>query len=195
MVHSVLEDDVNLLFEAAADIGWFFGERGWRYCVIGGLALQRWGEPRTTQDVDISLLTGIGDEERFVRDILARFAPRIHAAREFALRNRVLLVTTTSGVDIDISLAALPFEEEMTARAVEFEFFPGLVLPMCTAEDLVVMKAFAGRPRDWLDIEGIVKRQGSRLDAAYVLRHLELLCELKEDAATVPRVEKLLGMK
>jgi len=37
---------VNLLFEAAAEISRFFSDRNWRYCVIGGLALQRWGEPR-----------------------------------------------------------------------------------------------------------------------------------------------------
>jgi len=189
------ESGVNLLFEAAAEFGRFSDDRNWRYCVIGGLALLRWGEPRTTQDVDFALLTGFGEEERFVREILDRFEPRIEKALDFALKNRVLLVATASGVDIDISLGALPFEEEMTDRAEHFEFFPGLVLPMCTAEDLIVMKAFAGRPHDWRDIEGIVSRQGQRLDAAYVFRHLELLCELKEDAATIPHLEGLLGKR
>ena len=31
---------------------------------MGGVALQRWGEPRLTQDVDLTLLTGFGDEEQ-----------------------------------------------------------------------------------------------------------------------------------
>ena len=32
--------------------------QGWRFCFVGGLALQRWGEPRVTEDVDLTLLTG-----------------------------------------------------------------------------------------------------------------------------------------
>ncbi len=67
---------MNALFRAAADLQAFCATHGWRCCVIGGLAVQRWGEPRQTRDVDLTLLTGIGGEERF------------------ALERRVLLVET-----------------------------------------------------------------------------------------------------
>jgi hypothetical protein len=40
--------------------------RRWEFCLIGGLAVQRWGEMRTTLDVDITLLTGFGREEEFI---------------------------------------------------------------------------------------------------------------------------------
>ena len=40
------------LVEAAAELQKFCDERGWGYCFIGGLALQHWGEPRLTLDVD-----------------------------------------------------------------------------------------------------------------------------------------------
>jgi hypothetical protein len=49
------------------------------------------------------------------------------------------------------------------------------------AEDLVTLKAFAERVQDWLDVEGILVRQGSRLDRNLVLRELRPLLELKED--------------
>jgi hypothetical protein len=65
--------------------------QGWQYCFIGGLALQRWGEPRETIDVDLTLLTGFGGEETFVRELLRHFEPRIAEADEFALAHRVLL--------------------------------------------------------------------------------------------------------
>ncbi|MFH1108353.1 MAG: hypothetical protein V1790_04025 [Planctomycetota bacterium] len=68
---------MNLLFEAAKEVCDFASDRGWRYCVIGGLALQRWGEPRTTLDVDLSLLTGFGHEEEFARPLLEHFKGRI----------------------------------------------------------------------------------------------------------------------
>ncbi len=191
----IREDGVNLLFEAAADIGRFFDSKGWRYCIIGGLAVQRWGEPRTTQDVDLTLLTGFGNEETFAREILTHYAPRISTALEFSLRSRVLLITMPNGAAVDVAFGALSFEEEMLARAVNFEFAPGLILPMCTAEDLLVSKAFAGRPHDWSDIEGIIKRQGKRLDHPYIFRQLELLCALKEDDEIIPRVKGLLKVK
>ncbi len=59
----------------------------------------------------------------------------------------------------------------MIRRAVKVEFASGLALPCCTAEDLFIMKALAGRPRDWVDAESIVCRQPS-LDADYLLAHL-----------------------
>ncbi len=186
---------MNLLFEAMADIGLFFNEKGWHFCVIGGLAIQRWGEPRSTQDVDITLLTGFGNEAHFVQEILEKYSPRISSAHDFALENRVLLITTSHGVEIDISLGALPFEEEMVKRAILFEFSPGILFPLCTAEDLLVMKAFAGRPRDWSDIEGIIVRQRNKLDTTYVFNQLEFLCALKEDDLTIPRIQDILKKK
>ena len=68
---------MNALFAAAAGIEAFCATRRWRCCVIDGLAVQRWGEPRQTRDVDLTLLTGIGGEAPFVDAILLQYAPRI----------------------------------------------------------------------------------------------------------------------
>jgi hypothetical protein len=43
------------------------------------------------------------------------------------------------------------------------------------------MKAFAARPKDWLDIEGIIIRQTGKLDWSYIQRQLRPLAELKSD--------------
>ena len=61
--------------------------RGWNSCIIGGLAVQHWGEPRFTKDVDMTLLTGFGGEETFVREWLAHYEARVPQAAEFALLN------------------------------------------------------------------------------------------------------------
>ena len=42
----------------------FCQEQGWRFCIIGGLALQRWGEPRLTRDVDIEVFTGFAGKPK-----------------------------------------------------------------------------------------------------------------------------------
>lgn len=53
---------MNPIFAAAREIQDFCRSRGWRSFVIGGLAVQRRGEPRLTRDVDVTLLTGFGSE-------------------------------------------------------------------------------------------------------------------------------------
>jgi len=60
---------MNPLFAAAQEVQDFMQKRGWRFCFIGGLALLRWGAPRTTQDVDVSVFTGFGGEESCVRPV------------------------------------------------------------------------------------------------------------------------------
>ncbi len=141
------------LFEAAKQLQDFSDRQGWRSCFIGGIAVQRWGEPRVTRDVDLALLAGFGGEDEFVETLLAAYPPRVEHAAEFARRNRVLLLQTTSGVGIGISLAALPFEELLVSRATIFDFGPGLDIRTCSAEDLLVLKLFASRPLDISDAE------------------------------------------
>jgi hypothetical protein len=172
---------VNALFAAAAGVQAFCVARGWRSCVIEGLAVQRWGDPRQTRDVDLTLLTGLGGEEHFIDPILARYAARFPEARQMAIERRVLLVETPEGVPVDIALGGLPYEARVIARSTSFEVAPAVVLVTCSAEDLVVLKAFANRMQDWLDIEGVIVRQGPNLDRSVVLEELGSLLELKED--------------
>lgn len=61
--------------------------RGWRFSLIGGIALQRWGEPRQTVDVDLTLLTGFGGEGPFIDTLLEHFEPRLTDARDFRSAN------------------------------------------------------------------------------------------------------------
>ena len=182
---------MNALFEAAEEVCSFMSARRWEFCIIGGLAVQQWGEPRTTLDADITLLADWGREEPYVAALLDRFESRITDAHEFALDRRVLLLRASNGSDVDVALGALPFESEMVRRAVRAEFAPEMVLPCCTAEDLFIMKAFAARPRDWLDAESVATRQAG-LDRDYILRHLSELCALKEAPEALERAEALL---
>ena len=61
----------------------------WRFCIIGSLAVYRWGEMRTTLDVDLTLFTGFGEEEKFADALITKFPVRKPDAREIALRQRV----------------------------------------------------------------------------------------------------------
>ena len=184
---------MNPLVAAALEVQAFCGAQSWRFCFIGGLAVQRWGEPRLTQDADLTVITGFGGEAPFVDTLLARFEGRLPDAREFALRNRVVLLRSSEGVPLDVALGAMPFEEHAVARASDFMIAPSAVILTCSAEDLMVFKAFAGRPQDWLDIEGIAVRHAGRLDERLIWTELIPLLELKETPEDAGRLRAILA--
>jgi hypothetical protein len=51
-------------------------------------------------------------------------------------------------------------------------------LKTASAEDLIVTKAFAGRARDWGDIEGVILCRRGSLNWSLIDSELALLCEL-----------------
>lgn len=168
------------IFEEAATLQAFLYSVNFKFCFIGGLAIQRWGDLRTTNDIDLTLLTGFSGEKIFIDVLLARFTPRFPEAEALALTSRVLLLRSDAGVGIDIALGGLRFEEQSIERSSEFEYLPGIRLRTCSAEDLVIHKAFAARPKDWIDVEGILLRQ-QVLDWSYIEQLLPPLLALKEE--------------
>lgn len=180
---------MNDVIQAAAELQTICQSQDWQFCFIGGLALQRWGEPRRTVDVDLSLFVGFGDEPQFYDVLLKHFAPRIPDAAAFARERRVLLLRSSKGVGLDVSLAGLPYEALVIDRSSYFIYAPDISLRTCSAEDLIVLKAFAGRGRDWVDVEGIIVRQTGKLDWHYIHEQLRPLAELKDAPEILDQLE------
>jgi len=169
------KNEINPIFEAAKEIQLTFDNWKWRFCFIGGLAVMRWGEIRFTADVDVCLLCGFGNEEKYLKLLLDKFKPRIKDAFQFALHNRVVLINSSNDIPIDISLSGIEFEDQMINRASPFLFYPECELITCSAEDLIILKAFADRTKDWHDVETIIQRQGKKLDKNYIFNNLRPL--------------------
>jgi hypothetical protein len=180
---------VNEVIEAAGEIQAICERHEWKFCFIGGLALQRWGEPRETIDVDLSLLVSFGEEQVFSDILLESFEPRISDAARFAKERRVLLLRSGKGVGLDVAFAALPYEELMIERSSYFDYPPGFPLRTCSAEDLIVLKAFAARGQDWVDIEKVIVRQTDKLDWNYIREQLRPLAELKNEPEILDQLE------
>lgn len=181
------------LFREAQTFQEELDRRRLRSCFIGGVALQHWGEPRATRDLDVSVFAGFGGEAPIIDALLAAYPGRVDGAREFALRYRVLLLSTggQSAVDVDVALAGLPFEDDMIKRAVLAEYEVDVALRICTAEDLVVLKAFADRLQDRADLVGIARRRGRHLDWDAIVERLRPLADAKDDPAIAANVEAL----
>jgi len=180
------------LVRAAKELQEFCEGRDWRFCFIGGLAVQMWSELRATMDVDMTLLTGFGKERPFIDALLGVYEPRLPNAAEHAEMHRVLLLKTREGLGIDIALGGLPFEERVIERSRKLEMMPGHSIRVCTAEDLIVFKVFAARGKDWRDVEMTIVRQGdAKLDWRYIHEQLRPLLELKERPDLLDQLEKL----
>ena len=184
--------DLSKILKAALEIQAFCESRGWKFCFIGGLAFQPWGNPRATQDADLNLLTGFTGEEEYVDALIGEFRLRRPDGRAFALRSRVLLLWSSEGVGLDISLGALPFEERSIGRSRVCLMAPGHSLRVCSPEDLIVHKAFASRDQDWADVDMVLLRQGKKLNVPQIMQELVPLTELKEDSSIVPRLEAMM---
>jgi hypothetical protein len=163
---------------------------GLPFCVIGGVAMQRWGEPRFTADADLSVLVEPGKEDAVAKVLLEQLPARIEDAAGFARRTRVVLAQSAQGVGIDIVLAGLPYEARVVARSSPWRLDDSTTLRTCAAEDLLVMKAFAARDKDWADVTSILERQGNKLDLDLVREELQPLAEAKEQLELIAQLEQ-----
>lgn len=166
---------------------------GLKFCVIGGVALQRWGEPRFTADVDLSVLVEPGAEDTVARELLARLEARVDSPLEFAQRTRVLLMKSAQGVGIDIVLGGLPFEARVIERSSLWKISGDALLRTCSAEDLLVMKCFAARDKDWADVTGILERIGSQVELELVREELRPLVAAKEEPEILQHLERRIA--
>ena len=174
---------------AAWEVHEFLTAHQINYALIGGLAVQFWGEPRLTVDADLTVATPLEEPEDLVRQIVERFPSRVSDPVAFARRTRMVLVRATNGCDVDISLGLPDYEDDVFQRAVDYEIEPGKVVRLCSAEDLIIHKAVAGRPQDVRDIEGVVYRQGDRLDVEYIRSWLREFAAVLETPALLERFE------
>jgi hypothetical protein len=149
--------------------------------IIGGIAVSLLGQARFTEDIDAMVLLSIDEIPHFLDAAKSEgIEPRIAQADDFARRNRVLLLRhVASQTDIDISLGILPFEQEMVARSQVYEIDQALKIHLPTPEDLIIMKAIAHRPKDLLDIQGIIGNH-PHLDRARIQDWVRQFAELLE---------------
>lgn len=126
-----------------------------------------------------------------IDELLKFYKGRISEAREFALSNRVLLLVSKEGIPIDTALGGIAFEENVVSRASRYEFLPELSLLTCSAEDLIILKSFADRSRDWADVETVIIRQQGQLDWGYIFEQLTPLCQVKESPEIIEHLKQL----
>jgi hypothetical protein len=136
------------------------------YAFIGGVALNTWGVPRATFDLDLAVSVPTGRDGELLAE-LRRLGVVVDDAFEGGFRDRVqgmekLHVHLPAGASlmaIDLFVAGTPFLESVLERRVEFDLGRGR-LWVCSAADLVVLKLLADRRKDRFDVENVLLVQG-----------------------------------
>jgi len=166
---------VKSLTESLIEIAGLFDSLAVPYVVMGGFAVRIHGIPRPTHDVDFTCGLERDDLPRF-------FAAAINAGYtvpEQYLRGwvdqvagmslvKIRLYLEEQGIDVDIFLAECKFQKSILARRLT-ETLDGHAITFVTAEDLILLKLIASRPRDLVDVQDVLFTQG-QLDETY-LRH------------------------
>jgi uncharacterized nucleotidyltransferase DUF6036 len=155
------------------------------YMVIGGQAVLVHGEPRLTRDIDVTLGVSLDRLSDVVAAAGAAGLRPLVDPKSFARETMVLpCADRDSGVRVDLVLSESGFEREAIRRAVRVRI-GATDVSFVTAEDLIVHKLVAARPRDLEDVRAIVDRQPG-LDRARLERTLKEL----EEAADLPLLDR-----
>lgn len=138
------------------------------YMVIGGQAVQLYGEPRMTRDIDLTL--GL-DSDGLVRVLAVCGAcglkPLPVAPADFVRETMVLpALEERSGIRVDFVFSVTSYERQAISRSRPVEL-GGVSVRFAEVEDVVIHKLVAGRPRDLEDVRSIIVKNPG-IDRAYV---------------------------
>lgn len=156
------------------------------YMVIGGFANLFWGDPRTTEDIDITIEMDIADWDaaRSIFEEVGHF--EASDPQDLALRGRVVPLRCPSGIRVDFILGTLSFEFAAIKRA-RIVKVDGHEVRVCAPEDLVIHKLVSVRAKDLEDVVGLLRRQGADLDMVSLQQSVGELAAGVEDPRILER--------
>jgi hypothetical protein len=129
-------------------------ELGLSYAVIGAHAVNAWVEPRFTADIDVTIELTAESAETLAQ-ALARAGivrTREHGARAPSGPDFVRFSATEPSLTLEFQAAKTEFQHEVVRRAV----LGAHGVRVATAEDLIVLKLIANRPKDQNDLLGLL---------------------------------------
>jgi hypothetical protein len=138
------------------------------YMIFGGQAVLQYGEPRFTRDIDITL--GLGpDQAKPVLRLIDRLGLKILVdnVEEFLNQTFVLpALDPESHIRIDFVFSLTEFERQAVKRS-NVVILDDVKIRFVSLEDLIILKIFAGRPRDLEDVKNVIKKN-PRFDRSFV---------------------------
>ncbi len=127
---------------------------GLSYAVIGAYAVNVWLEPRFTADIDIVIQA---EQEHLValKDALAEKG--FTQAEEMPVNSPsgpdfIRFSSDQDVLSLEVQISKMDYQEEVIRRSRSVDG-----LKIATPEDLIVMKLIADRPKDHIDLQGLIQ--------------------------------------
>ena len=141
--------------------------------VIGGQALLRYGEPRLTKDIDITVGCAPFEAAPVLRVIEALgLRILVDNVEDFLSKTFVLPVQDIeSSLRIDLIFSLSEYERSALQRA-QIVDIRGVEVRFISPEDLIIYKIVAGRPRDIEDVKNVLLKN-KNLDERMIRRWLK----------------------
>jgi hypothetical protein len=166
-------------------------EAGIPSIVIGGVAVAAWGEPRLTRDVDLKVLLSRQDADRLLEILSTSYRPLLPDPGEMLRKQALLFIQDSAGTRLDLLLADTPYDVVAIQRGRDIEVQPGMLVRVCSPEDLILYKLISTRPRDHEDARSVIRRQGDALDDDYVIGWLRQFEQALDDSTLVDEYKGL----
>ncbi len=153
------------------ELAGLFPRLGIPYMLIGGLAVDLWGRPRATLDIDFSILANDAD----VKKLLSAAAKLSYIENNewgpylYLIVRKLQVRLMKNGVNVDVLLQRDMHDVKAMSRRRR-KRIGGLSIYVPSPDDLILQKLKVGRPRDFEDALAVMVRSKKDIDFRYLWR-------------------------
>lgn len=169
----------------------FLNENKIEYAIIRGLANSFYGNPRTTQDIDILISCANNRQLLLISLLEKQYKILPKNPLEFIHQTRVLpIIDRQTDITIDLVFSLIPFEEAFIKGAKKIKIFDFLIR-VITLENLILMKLISDGIKDTDDVEFLIKNCEEKIDYIYLETIVKELSSLLESEVILKRFNKI----
>ncbi len=159
--------------------------------MFGAQAVNLYGFPRATADLDLTIDLGERTPRALIRELdKAGFSARFDDDAFITATRVIPVVHRATKLPLDLVIAG-PGLEQQFLDEVRLQRIGNRRVPVISAENLIVTKLLAARPKDLEDVRELVASRGGSLDHERINELLALLEQALGQSDLIPLYQQL----